>query len=61
MINQGNSRTIHARFGVDSNNNISSVHIYAKQDGTNKAVNGLDLTVNNSGVTYHPDNTYTYQ
>ncbi len=60
MINQGNSRTIHARFGVDSNNNISSVHIYAKQDGTNKAVNGLDLTVNNSGVTYHPDNTYTY-
>ena len=55
MINQGNTRTIHARFGIDENTKeVTSVHIYAKQDGTTNAVEGLDLTVRKSGVTYHP-------
>lgn len=61
MINQGGSRTVHARFGIDYNTKeVTSVHIYAKRDtGNNAAIDGLDLTVSKSGVVYH-DNGIVY-
>lgn len=62
MVNAGMTRTVHARFGVDSNTKeVTSVHIYAKRDGgNNTTTDGLDLTVSKSGVVVYHGNGNNY-
>ena len=61
MIDQGYSRRLNARFGVDENTKeITSVHLYVRRGtgGGNGAIDGMDLTVTKSGVTYHNGMSY---
>ena len=61
MIDQGYSRKLSANFGINENTKeITSVHLYVVRGGGNDktAINGMDLTVTKSGVTYHNGVSY---